>query len=384
MSAADYTQDSRVVLTLDAGGTNFRFAAMSGGQPVVETVVMPAGSDDLKNCLQSLVKGFRQARQACPEPPAAISFAFPGPADYPNGIIGDLGNLPCFRGGVALGAMLEDEFKIPVFINNDGDLFAYGEAMGGFLSHVNGLLAKAGSPKRFSNLLGVTIGTGLGGGIVRNGELFLGDNSMAGEMWLLRDKLSPAMNAEEGASIRAVRRVYAERAGISLAEAPEPVEIHKIALGQGMGDKSAAQEAFRRLGETVGDALGNALTLVDGLAVIGGGLAGAASLFLPALVNELNSEFVLPDGKRIRRLGSQAFNLEEPNQLAAFLKGGVRKIEVPRANMAPGKVRTVQYDPLPRIGVGLSRLGTSQAVALGAYAFALNKLDERQLADRRA
>jgi glucokinase len=375
MSAADYTQDSRVVLTLDAGGTNFRFSAMRGGKPVVETVVLPAGADDLKNCLQSLVKGFRQVGQACPEPPAAISFAFPGPADYPRGIIGDLGNLPCFRGGVALGPMLEDEFGVPVFINNDGDLFAYGEAMGGFLPQVNSLLARAGSPKRFSNLLGVTLGTGLGGGIVRNGELFLGDNSMAGEIWLLRNKLSPAMNAEEGASIRAVRRVYANETGVALAEAPEPVEIHQIALGRGVGDKPAAVEAFRRLGETVGDALGNALTLVDGLAVIGGGLAGAVALFLPALVEELNGEYVLPDGKRVRRLGSWAFNLEDPDQLAAFLKGGIREIEVPRANTAPGKARTVPYDPLPRIGVGLSRLGTSQAVALGAYAFALQQLD---------
>ena len=384
MPAADYTQDSRVVMTLDAGGTNFRFSALRGGKAVVETVVLPAVPDQLRNCLLRLVKGFRRVRQACPEPPAAISFAFPGPADYPRGIIGDLGNLPCFRGGVALGAMLEDEFGVPVFINNDGDLFTYGEAMGGFLPHVNDLLAKAGSPKRYSNLLGVTIGTGLGGGIVRNGELFLGDNSMAGEIWLLRSKLSPAMNAEEGASIRAVRRVYAQYAGVSLTEAPEPVEIHKIVLDQWIGDKPAAVEAFRRLGETVGDALGNALTLVDGLAVIGGGLAGAAPLFLPALVKELNGEYALPDGKRIPRLGSQAFNLEEADQLAAFLKGGVRKIKVPRANLAPGKVRTMQYDPVPRTGVGLSRLGTSQATALGAYGFAVQKLDDRQPAGRPA
>ncbi len=381
MPAADYSQDARVVMTLDAGGTNFRFSAMRGGKPAVETVALPAGSDDLKSCLLRLVEGFRRIEKALSQPPSAISFAFPGPADYPHGIIGDLGNLPCFRGGVALGPMLEDEFKIPVYLNNDGDLFAYGEAMGGFLPYVNGLLAKAGSPKRFSNLLGVTIGTGLGGGIVRNGKLFLGDNSMAGEMWLLRNKLSPTMNAEEGASIRAVRRVYAEGTGQSLAEVPEPVEIHRIALGERPGNKTAALEAFRRLAETVGDAMGNALTLLDGLAVMGGGLAGAASLFLPAVVKELNGEFVAPDGKRFRRLGSQVFNLEDPDQLAAFLKGGVREIEVPRVSPAPGKVRTVPYDPLPRIGVGLSRLGTSQAVALGAYAFALRKLDDRQPAD---
>lgn len=61
--------------------------------------------------------------------PVAISFAFPGPADYKNGVIGDLPNFPVFRGGVALGAFLEEEFGIPVYINNDGNLFAYGEAL---------------------------------------------------------------------------------------------------------------------------------------------------------------------------------------------------------------------------------------------------------------
>jgi len=50
-------------------------------------------------------------KENCPAPPAAISFAFLGPADYPNGIIGDLHNLPGFRGGVALGPMLEEKFE---------------------------------------------------------------------------------------------------------------------------------------------------------------------------------------------------------------------------------------------------------------------------------
>ena len=49
-------------------------------------------------------------------------------ADYAHGIIGDLPNFPGFRGGVALGPYLEHVFGIPVFINNDGNLFAYGEA----------------------------------------------------------------------------------------------------------------------------------------------------------------------------------------------------------------------------------------------------------------
>lgn len=373
----DVSSDQRVVLALDAGGTNMRFSAIRSGKPVVKTLTIPTCPDNLKDFLSRLVEGFRRTKGDCPEPPVAISFAFPGPADYPRGIIGDLGNLPCFRGGVPLGAILEDEFRIPVFINNDGDLFAYGEAIGGFLPHVNGLLAKANSPKRFQNLLGVTIGTGFGGGIVRNGELFLGDNSRAAEVWLLRDKLQPTRHVEESVSIRAVRRVYSSQAGEPFDAAPEPDEIHKIAQGQWLGDELAAKESYRRLGEAAGDAIANALTLVDGLVVIGGGLSAAAPLFLPTLVAELNGQYVLPDGRKVRRLASQAFNLEDNGDLEAFLEGDVRTIEViDHVNIVARPRRQIIYDPLSRIGVGLSHLGTSEAVALGAYAFALQKLDQ--------
>lgn len=357
-------------MTLDAGGTSFRFAAIRGNKLVTEIFSLPSNGNDLSRCLANIVEGFTDVKRQCPAPPVAISFAFPGPADYPNGIIGDLGNLTGFRGGVALGPMLEEKFGIPVFINNDGDLFAYGEAIAGFLPHVNGLLKKAGSPKRYHNLFGITLGTGFGGGIVRHGELFIGDNSLAGEVWLLRNKLRPPMNVEEGASIRAVRRVYAEKAGVAFEQAPEPKVIYHIGQGKAPGKKSAALEAFRQLGEVVGDALGNALTLIDGLAVIGGGLSGAAPLFLPAITKELNSTYADPDGNEFRRLTARVFNLEEPAELKKFLAGERRVITV------PGSKRKVKYDPLQRLGIGLSRLGTSHAVAIGAYCFALRKLDQ--------
>jgi glucokinase len=364
----DLASDHRTVMTLDAGGTNFRFSAMRGGKPMVETVALPSNGDDLRQCLANLVDGFSQVTALCPEPPCAISFAFPAPADYPHGIIGDLCNLPGFRGGVALGPMLEEKFGVPVFINNDGDLFTYGEAIGGLLPQVNGLLEKAGSPKRYRNLLGVTLGTGFGGGIVRDGELFIGDNSMAGEIRLLRNRLAPEMNAEEGACVRAVRRVYAEVAGLGFQDAPEPKIIHDIGIGRIAGNQAAAIEAFRRLGVVAGDAMGNALTLIDGLAVIGGGVSGAWPLFLPALMDELNSDHTGPGGNTCRRLASPAFNLENEADLDVFVTGARQTIRV------PGSGTLIGYDPLQRLGVGMSRLGTSAAVALGAYAFALRKL----------
>jgi len=367
---ADYEQDRRTVLTLDAGGTNFKFSAIRADKPAIQPFSVPSNADNLDRCLATLVDGFERVRKSLSAAPVAISFAFPGPADYPRGIIGDLGNLPAFRGGIALGPMLEDKFKIPVFINNDGDLFVYGEAIAGFLPYVNGLLEKAGSPKRYKNLFGVTLGTGFGAGIVRDGELFGGDNICAGEIWLLRNKLQPDTNVEEGASIRAVRRVYAAKTGIPLDKVPEPKVIFDIGSGNVPGDKAAAKEAFRQLGEVVGDAMAQALTLIDGLAVIGGGVSGAWPLFLPAIIDEMNGTYRSPDGTTFRRLSQFAFNLEDPAQLDKFLKGEKKEITV------PGSTRKIAYDPMPRIGVGMSKLGTSEAVAIGAYAFALHKLGD--------
>jgi len=367
-----YAKDPRVVLTLDGGGTNFVFSAVQHLDEVVEPITLPSHADDLPTCLGTIVEGFAQAKQQAPSPPVAISFAFPGPTDYPLGIIGDLGNLPAFQGGgVALGPMLEERFGIPVFLNNDGDLFALGEAIAGFLPWVNDLLAEAGNPKRFRNLFGATLGTGFGGGIVSDGRLLAGDNSAAGEIWLVRSKLDSKSNVEEAVSIRAVRRAYAALAGVPLAQSPEPKHVFAIARGERPGNRPAAVEAFRRLGEAAGDALATAITLIDGLVVLGGGLTGAAELFLPALVQEMNTPFETPSGP-LMRLEMSVFNLEDPEERARFVEGNVREVAV------PGSSRRITYDPLERIGVGLSRLGTSRATAIGAYAFALTALDSQR------
>jgi glucokinase len=360
------TADDRVVLTLDAGGTNFTFAAIAGEREIVPQLTVPCRGNDLAACLGQIVDGFTRVR-ASAGGAAAISFAFPGPADYPAGIIGDLPNLPAFRGGVALGPMLEDRFGIPVFINNDGDLFTYGEALHGLLPEVNRALAAAGAAKRYGNLLGITLGTGFGGGIVTGGRLYRGDNSAGGEIWLLRNRLDPDCCAEEGASIRAVCRAYAAAAHLPLAAAPEPRTIAAIAAGDAPGDPDAARHAFRRLGEVAGDAVANALTLLDALVVVGGGLAAAAPLFLPGLVAHLNGRLRGLDAD-VPRLELTAFNFEDPAGRRDFLADRTATVAVPNSS------RRVPYDPQKRTAVGLTRLGTSRAVALGAYAYALEHL----------
>ena len=101
-----------IVMTLDAGGTNLVFSAIQGGKEIIRPIVLPSITDDLSTCLATLRSGFEQIRASLTETPAAISFAFPGPADYPRGIIGGyLPNFPSFRDGVALGPFLEKKYR---------------------------------------------------------------------------------------------------------------------------------------------------------------------------------------------------------------------------------------------------------------------------------
>ena len=225
---ANIKYDSRIVLTLDAGGTNMVFAAMRGGEYIGEPITQPAQAQDLELCLSGMVKGFQRViNELGGEKPVAISFAFPGPADYPNGIIGGfLPNFPSFRDGVALGPFLEKKFGIPVFINNDGDLYAYGESIGGALPEVNAKLAAMGSAKRYHNLLGYTFGTGFGLGTVIDGKLNRGDNSCV-ETFCLKHPDWPDIMVEDGVAVRAVKRVYGELSG-NMNHGLEPKDIGAI------------------------------------------------------------------------------------------------------------------------------------------------------------
>jgi len=354
--------DPRVVLTLDAGGTNFVFSAMKEGRSLCEPKGRPSQGHDLEKSLAGIVQGFQEVIDEIEEAPVAISFAFPGPADFPNGIIGNLVNLPGFRGGIPLKAMLEDQFGIPVFINNDGSLYAYGEALAGFLPWVNQLLEDAGSHKRYHSLLGLTLGTGFGAGFVDREQLLVGDNSLATEVCLLSSRYFPDLSAEELISIRAVRRFYAEAMKMPIEEAPSPKEIAEE------GNPEARAIAFSQLGRALGDALANCITLFDCPVVIGGGVARAKELIMPALMAELKSQMKKPDGETYPRLVHEVFNLEQEADQKAFVSGNEISLKV------PGTDREVFYDPIPRVGIGFTRMGTSNAVTTGAYAFALHEL----------
>ena len=360
--------NSTIILTLDAGGTNFNFSAIQNGSRVGDILSLPAHADNLDKCLDTLKKGFRHLMDESNKKPAAISFAFPGPADYRNGVIGDLPNLPAFSGGIPLGPILEEEFQIPVFIHNDGNLFACGESKAGFLPWVNHKLEEQGNPKRYNNLIGITVGTGFGTGIVVNGKLLEGDNNASSETWKMRNKRHPYSFLEDTLSIHGLKRMYAEQIAMDPAKAPEPFEIYRIAKGEAEGIEQAAREAFLRYGEVLGDAISTMINIIDGVVVIGGGVAGAYPLFSGAMLDQFNSSYDLLNGKRTSRLVQKMYDLERDWSLKQFLQDDMREIELPSGT------KKVRFEENKKLAVGLSRLGTSEAIPLGADYSAISRL----------
>ena len=71
------SKDKRIVLTLDAGGTNFVFSAISNNEEIVEPVRLKAVTTDTEGCLATLVQGFTTVKEKLDAEPVAISFAFP-------------------------------------------------------------------------------------------------------------------------------------------------------------------------------------------------------------------------------------------------------------------------------------------------------------------
>lgn len=353
-----------IVLTLDAGGTNFVFSALKGNEELSTPICLPSNADNLDRCIQTLIQGFQQLIDQLEEKVSAISFAFPGPADYRLGVIGDLPNFPSFRGGVPLGPILENHFKLPVFINNDGDLFAYGEALMGFLPGLNEDLKKRGAVKAFRNLIGLTLGTGFGAGIVLNKNLLVGDNSCGAEIHNGLNKYNPKWNAEESVSTRAIQRVYADGAGISFDSSLMPVDIYNIAHGKSDGNKEAALEAFRMYGENLGNSIAEIVTFVDGIVVLGGGIVASWDLFSPAMFKELSRGVENFKGDMSPRLSYGVYNLEDEQVLNEFAKGKAKSLQVPGTDIS------IEYDSMARVGVGISKLSASKAISLGSYAYA--------------
>lgn len=152
-------------LAIDLGGTNVRIGIIKEGT-VIDKIVRPCPSTlsymEGVAYLVSLIE-----TMISPEV-KSIGIGVPSVVDATRGIVYNVVNIPSWK-EVPLKDILEEKFHIPVFVNNDANCFALGEYT-------------FGEGKPYKDMLGITIGTGVGAGVIIDGQLFNGKNTGAGEI----------------------------------------------------------------------------------------------------------------------------------------------------------------------------------------------------------
>ena len=157
------------VIGIDLGASNIRGAVVDNDavMNILSQRINNQGSvDEVLNEIIKLINNLTNSHTV-----KAIGIGVPGVVDVIQGIVYDVVNIPLWK-EVPLKNILESHFNIPVFINNDANCFAVGEHY-------------FGKGKETSSMVGLTIGTGMGAGLIINNKLFTGQNCGAGEVGML-------------------------------------------------------------------------------------------------------------------------------------------------------------------------------------------------------
>jgi len=157
-----------MTIGVDLGGTNVRCGLVENGV-LVERLSESCRSDQPENVIVEQIKGL--IRQLISPAVKGIGIGVPSVVDIEKGIVYNVQNIPSWK-EVHLKDILEAEFGIPVRINNDANCFALGEQ-------------RCGEAKNFRNVIGVTLGTGVGSGLIIDNKLYSGSNVGAGEIGCL-------------------------------------------------------------------------------------------------------------------------------------------------------------------------------------------------------
>lgn len=275
------------MLGIDLGGTNCRGALVSDNGEVgtihrISTDIAQGLSPFLARlgdfCRRFLDEAAQDARQV-----KALGIGVPG-IIAPDGTVIVSPNLAPLN-GVPLARRLQDDLGLPVALVNDANAIAWGEFLFG-----------AGKP--FSSSLTLTLGTGVGGGLVLRGELWEGADGAAGEAGHI---MVEAQGRPCGCGSRGCLEQYASASGIvksveellqrgesSLLGERSALSSHAVYEAALQGDE-VALAAFDLAGERLGQAIASVVNLlnIEGV-VVAGGVAESLEFIRPALERELH------------------------------------------------------------------------------------------------
>ncbi len=275
---------------VDLGGTNLRIAAVDVNGHLVEKVTLGTkvslGRDhvlnDMCDAIQHLSEKYKNSAKML-----GIGIGVPGIIDMETGLLRESPNLPGWA-EYPVRAEIERRLTTMVILENDANVAAFGEKW-------------LGAAKEHDDMAMLTLGTGVGGGLVLGGKIWHGMNGMAGEFGhtTVEPEGHPCGCGNRGcleqyasatAVVRMAREAIAGHSSSALARAAhEDAEfsaksIFNLAI---QGDEDA-KRIFRRVGRAIGivlSAMVNSLNLP--IYVIGGGVASAWEAFAPSIFEEL-------------------------------------------------------------------------------------------------
>jgi glucokinase len=244
------------VIGVDIGGTTIHIGLVQNNLIKRETKIFVDRTAEAAVTLQSLVQ---LIRQNLTKNTAAIGIGVPAIVDPDNGIVYDVQNIPNWK-EIPLKKILEKEFKIPVFINNDANCFALGEFT-------------YGKSKNYRNVIGLSLGTGIGMGIIINKELYNGVLCGAGEIGMLGYKDSIIENYS--GSFFFLKNYNAT--------------AKKLALDAKKGEPTAL-EAFNEYGKHLGETIKSIVYLfAPEVIILGGSISKAYPYFKNSMLESLKT-----------------------------------------------------------------------------------------------
>ena len=268
---------------VDIGGTNIKIALVDLQGKIVYSNTTPTRADlgyehsiaNIQNAIEELMKETNTNKDTV----EAIGFGFPGQVDYKEGIVRLLTNMPGWV-EIPFAQIIEDEFKIPVRLDNDVRVATLGEL-------------KYGAGKGCENLVCITIGTGIGSGLVMNGKLVRGAKNAAGEIGHIKMTMGegPLCGCGDfgcfeayasGPAIVAMARDYIRGGKSSKFKelATEELSPYIVAQAALQGDV-VAKQIYRKMGEIIGIGLTSVINLLNPeRVIIGGGVADAGDILI--------------------------------------------------------------------------------------------------------
>lgn len=275
----------KIVLAIDLGGTNLRMAAVSIDGDILHRVKYktPQSKDPLE-----IIETIGKAKAECVSnlngfELVSMAAAVPGIINFEKGLIIQSPNLP-ETDGVYFARALEKEFGTQAILENDANAASVGE---------NWL----GASKGFLSSVMFTLGTGVGGGIILDGNVLRGIDGTAAEIGHVNVEPDGHVcgcgsygcveqYASATAVVRMAKEIAKEKLVSEIAENEDLTsqDVYELAKG---GDE-LAHEVFRRQGYYLGIVLAGLInTLNPEIFVIGGGASGGWDLFIPYLKEQI-------------------------------------------------------------------------------------------------